>query len=395
MSEEQLRAEAVRRRLAGDSPAEIAAALGRTTRWVRKWVARHAEQGHDDGWAESRSWAPLSSPTRTPAELEEAIVASRARLVDNPRSQYGALAIQWDLRRLGIDPIPPARTIERVLQRAGVAQPRRRQPGQYQSKHVPYPTRVAPEPGATHQVDMIGPRHLFGAAKFHAMNVIDVGSHRVGNSIITETRPNVLVTALTDIWARVGVPSVAQFDNHANFRGGIPPAWQHFSPIVAACLDLDVTPRFIPVREPWRNGVVEHFNDVWDKSFFRTEVFNSIDHLRANNAEFIEFHNTHHRYSAHKGASPNQMWTDRHCPTLPLDYQPPSRLPAKGRIEVVRYIRSNRRLDLFGKHITLSPNDTYQYVTAVIKVRTRKLIVIDINGEIIHHDDFNLSRELR
>lgn len=73
------------------------------------------------------------------------------------------------------------------------------------------------------------------------------------------------------------MPSVAQFDNHANFRGGIPPAWQYFSAIVATCLDLDVTARFIPVREPWRNGVVERFNDVWDKSFFRTEVFEGVE----------------------------------------------------------------------------------------------------------------------
>jgi hypothetical protein len=260
---------------------------------------------------------------------------------------------------------------------------------------VPYPARLAPEPGTTHQIDMIGPRHLFGAAKFHALNLIDVGSHRVGNSIVTETRPQVLVDALCGIWSQVGVPAVAQFDNHANFRGGIPPAWRHFSPIVAACLDLDVTPRFIPVREPWRNGVIEHFNDVWDKSFFRTEVFASLDHLRGENTAFVEFHNTNHRYSAHSGATPDQMWRDRLHTPLPADYQPPSRLPAKGRIEVVRYIRSNRQLALFGKIITLTEADTYQYVTAIIKVRSRKLVVIDINGEIIHRSDFDLSRELR
>ena len=395
MSELELRVEAVRRRLDGESPTEIAAALGRSTRWVRKWVGRHDEDGHVDGWAESRSRAPLSSPTKTPAEVEAQILASRARLVANPRAQYGSLAIQWDLRRVGVEPIPPARTIERILERAGVAQPRRRRPEQYQSKNVPYPTRISPEPGTTHQIDMIGPRHLFGAAKFHTMNLIDVGSHRVGNHILTETRPAVLVQALCGIWGRVGVPSVAQFDNHANFRGGIPPAWQYFSPIVAACLDLDVTARFIPVREPWRNGVVEHFNDVWDKSFFRTEVFTGIEHLRAENTAFVEFHNTHHRYSAHAGATPNQMWHDRLCPTLPVDYQPPSRLPAKGRIEVVRYIRSNRELGLFGKRITLGDHHIHQYVTAIIKVRSRKLIVVDTNGEIIHHADFNLSRELR
>ena len=156
-----------------------------------------------------------------------------------------------------------------------------------------------------------------------------------------------------------------------------------------------MTARFIPVREPWRNGVVEHFNDVFDKSFFRTEVFTGIDHLRQENTAFVEFHNTHHRYSAHAGAAPDQMWVNRLCPTLPVDYQPPDRLPAKGRIEVVRDIRSNRQLGLFGKRITLAETDIHQYVTAIIKVRSRKLIVVDLNGEIIHHSNFNLSRELR
>ena len=202
MSEQELRVEAVRRRLEGESPSEIAAALGRTTRWVRKWVARHDDDGHADSWAESRSRAPLTSPSKTSDVLEAQILASRARLVANPRAQYGSLAIQWDLRRVGVEPIPPARTIERILERGRVAQPRRRRPEQYQSKNVPYPTRVAPEPGTTHQIDMIGPRHLFGAAKFHTLNLIDVDSHRVGNDIVTETRPSVLVEALCGIWGR-------------------------------------------------------------------------------------------------------------------------------------------------------------------------------------------------
>lgn len=192
---------------------------------------------------------------------------------------------------------------------------------------------------------MVGPRHLFGAVQFHALNLVDVGSHLAGNDIVTELRPPLLAASLARIWTQVGVPAVAQFDNHANFRGGIQPAWQYFSPIVATCLDLGVTPRFIPVREPWRNGIVEHFNDVWDKSFFRTEVFTSIEHLRAENAAFIEFHNTHHRYSAHGGATPNQIWDGRLHRPLSNAYRPPTRLPAQGRIEVVRYVRSNRRVD--------------------------------------------------
>lgn len=97
MSEEELRREAVRRRLAGESPGEIAEALGRTMRWVRKWVARHDENGDEERWAQDRSRAPHRSPTQLDDQTRELILAVRERLVSNPRAQYGALAIQWEL----------------------------------------------------------------------------------------------------------------------------------------------------------------------------------------------------------------------------------------------------------------------------------------------------------
>src|SRR5205085_200338 len=99
----------------GESPEAIADALGRTSRWVRKWVARHDEESHEHGWARSRSRAPHSSPTRTPDELRRLILDARARLTANPRAQYGALAVAWELRHMGVEPIPERWTIERVI----------------------------------------------------------------------------------------------------------------------------------------------------------------------------------------------------------------------------------------------------------------------------------------
>jgi putative transposase len=393
VSEEELRQEAVRRRRAGETPEVIAAELGRTSRWVRKWVAR-ADEEVGSSWAQGRSRAPLSSPTRVPDEVRSLILDARRRLVANPRAQYGALAVAWELRRMGVEPIPGPWTIERVISAAGLARPRRR-PFGYVPKGVAYPARLAPQPGTTHQIDMVGPRHLDGAVEFHALNLIDVGSHLADSEILTAARPTWIAAALVDMWGTVGVPAVAQLDNHSNFRGGIPPNWTHFGPVVATCLDLDVTPRFIPLREPWRNGIVEHFNDVWDKSFFRTERFSGLEHLSMENRAFVAFHNQHHRYSAHRGQSPDEIWAGRLRSTPASSYRPPTSLPARGRIEVVRYIRSNRILNLFGKKITLAENQTHQYVTAIIKVRAKKVVVATIDGEIIHDGDYQMSTTLR
>ena len=102
-----------------------------------------------------------------------------------------------------------------------------------------------------------------------------------------------------------------------------------------------------------------------------------------------------HRYAAHGGASPKEIWADRLRHPLAVGYQPPTRLPARGRIEVIRYLRSNRRIDLFGKRITVNEDQTHQYVTAIIKVRSRKVIVVTLDGEIIHDGDYPISRVLR
>ena len=156
VNEEELRKEAVRRRRLGESPETIAAELGRTSRWVRKWVARHDEGSHDEAWASSRSRAPHTWPSRTPDELRQLILDARARLVANPRAQYGALAIAWELRPHRRGAHPRALEHEREIARAGLARPRRRQ-SRYVPKGVPYPSRLAPEAGSSHQVDMVAP----------------------------------------------------------------------------------------------------------------------------------------------------------------------------------------------------------------------------------------------
>ena len=106
MDEVERGREGVRRHRAGEAVQQVAEALGRTDRWVRKWSARADASVSGEDWAQSHSRAPKQSPSRTPDRLREQVLQARAKLEANPMSQYGALAIAWELHTLGVDPVP-------------------------------------------------------------------------------------------------------------------------------------------------------------------------------------------------------------------------------------------------------------------------------------------------
>jgi hypothetical protein len=43
---------------------------------------------------------------------------------------------------------------------------------------------------------------------------------------------------------------------------------------------------FIPTREPWRNGIIEHFNDTFDWRFLRHERFAGLGQLSERTSKF-------------------------------------------------------------------------------------------------------------
>src|SRR5215216_6899271 len=252
MEDPEIRArrEAARGRLAGESPRAIARDLGRTRQWVAKWAARY--DPHDRSWAEGRSRAPKRVANRTAAGVESQVLEVRARLEANPWAQVGAPAIAWELEKLGAV-VPPARTIEEILARAGAT--KRQRPGRRASKVIPYPAPTAKRPGDVVQVDLVGPRHLDGGVRFHALNQIDVASHQAGIEIVEDRADERVIDALQALWGRFGVPRRAQFDN-----GGPFVAPTGVGEVVRVLVHQGVTPVFVPPREPC---TIEHFNDTF------------------------------------------------------------------------------------------------------------------------------------
>jgi len=382
--EERVRREAVLRVLSGEPAAKVAGEIDRTERWVRKWVARYDPT--DEGWARDRSRAPHRVANRTPEDVERLVLEVRERLMADPWAQVGAVAIAWELEKLGVRP-PEVWTIDRILRRHGVK--KRRARTTYVPKGTPYPGAGAlPAPNAVHQLDLVGPRHLEGAVPFHALNAVDLGRRRAGIEILPNKQEREVAAGLVRLWGRLGVPKVAQFDNGQTIAGH----HSHLALPVRVCLDLEVGVRLIPFGEPWRNAVIEHFNDVFDKRFFRTERFRDLGHLTERARAFEVFHNARHRYSALKGATPSE-WERRAAfsPSL-LDpgYELPTTVPGRGRVEFIRLIRSDRLLKVLGAKITVPQELVHRYVTATLLVREQRLRA-DCEGEIFLDTPFLLS----
>lgn len=373
--EERLRRLAVRRVLAGEAVAQVAAEVHRSERWIFKWLARYDPQ--DDAWARSESRAPERVANKTAPEIERLVLEVRERLQANPWAQIGASVIAWELRKLGLRAVPPSWTIERILQRAGV--PRRPRRESRVPKGTPYPAPPALAPNACQEADLIGPRHLVGAIPFFVLNAVDLARRAAACELQLSKADAPTASAVIRIWSRLGIPERFKLDNWL-----VPNNNRRLPVVVRLCLAVGVVPVFIPFAEPWRNSVVEHFNDTFDKHFFRTERFRDRAHLRARMAPFERFHNAHHRYSALKGATPDEVARrlDFHPRLLDRAYQIPSGPPRRGSVEFIRLIRSDRLLRVMDARITLPEGLVYEYVTAVLDIGREELDVVHLGRRV-------------
>src|SRR3954469_13113860 len=94
----------VQRHRAGWKQAHIAAAMGISRKCVRTWIDRYAAEG--EAGLETRSSRPHSMPTRTCAEVEQAVLAARAEYRDGqdvlgPKIGVPPRTVAWILRGHG------------------------------------------------------------------------------------------------------------------------------------------------------------------------------------------------------------------------------------------------------------------------------------------------------
>jgi len=221
---------------------------------------------------------------------------------------------------------------------------------------------------------------------------MDFDSHQIYIESQRTKHDRQVAGSLLKCWKAIGLPDFLQLDNELSFRGS---NRYPRSPglVIRLCLYYGVQPVFIPPGEPWRNGVIEKFNDTYNKKFFRRQWFGSYSMLKRQSKNFQRFHNKHHRYSCLKGKTPLEVIQKEGY--KPIRIGGNTKLPdlghvPDGNIILIRFIRSNRLLDIFGEKFKVSKNLVYSYVKAVIVTEIGSLQVY-LGDDLVDTFDYRLT----
>jgi transposase InsO family protein len=367
MNEQQLREEAIRRYKNGKSPKEIYQELGKSKRWFFKWLKRYQCDGNN--WSESQSRRPHRLNKKVDDTMEQTVIETRKNLEKELYAQIGALNISWHLNQQGITP-PPISTINNILKRHNLIRKRLK----YQPKGVDYPAPAVTRSNDLHQLDTVGPRYLKEDGRFYSTNIIDAYDRRCNINPMRRKSKIDIANSLIRCWQTLGIPGYLQMDNTLATQGShLHP--HSFGVVVRLCLRLGIQPIFIPIKEPWRNGIIERFQDVFDKMFFRAQFFPTFKHVVEQAKGFESFHNKNHRYSTLDGKTPREKFSGD-AQLLSKNFLLPKRLAIEpGHIHLIRFIRSNLILDIFSEKFPLSREAEYEYVWATIDIAKQKLFV--------------------
>jgi transposase len=380
--QEREREQAVKSYLKGESIAAIAQKLGYGRSWVYKWIERYQGSNAASPWQADQSRKPHSNRRQMPVEVVEAIKLARLYLY-NQGLFCGAQAISWELEALQVSPLPSLRTISRIVSRAGLTH---RRTGRYEPKGKTYPKLTGQDPNEVHQSDYVGPCYLRGPLRFYSLNSVDIVTGRCAVTPVFSKAAQSAIDAIWANWWRLGMPKHQQVDNEMVLYG----SQNHprgMGCLIRLCLANGVEPWFIPLAEPWRNGVVEKFNDHYRNGFLRRVTMQGAADLYRESLAFEAKHNTRYRYTKLQGRTP-QMALGQAQIRLPESPQAPKHplpKPENGRYHLVRFIRSDAVLDVFSEKFRLPPEVVYEYVVATIDVARQKLS-IRMNGTTV--DEF-------
>jgi hypothetical protein len=378
MKEHHQRQEAISRYLKGEKIVGIALYLKKSRKWVHHWIKRYKADPCGANWFIDKSKAPKKTAALLDSETEAQILFIRKELDNEKMAQTGAISIQYEFERRGLKPVPAVWTINRVIAKHGMNKHK-----QVYKIHKDYPELF----WHTHQLDLVGPRYIKGDGKFYSINLIDITTHSCITKAVRDKSSAGIVQVLASFWENHGLPDALQLDNELSFRGSnrYP---RSFGSVVRFALSQGVAVVFIPLAEPWRNGIIEKFNDTYQKKFIHAHHFKNLEDLSLQEKNFIDFHNKNHRYSSQGHKTPDEMSSTQ---LPPVHYKGMVHLEeftsgkvniplVKGSVYFIRFIRSDLKLHLPGESFIVKQEMKYSYIIAEVNIDNHSLIIWQNNG---------------
>jgi transposase InsO family protein len=338
MSELQAeREKAVHLRRMGHTTAEVAAELNRSPQWVRKWWRAYQHS----------AWAGLVEKSRAPHHHGQRLSRKTRQLIQKARSELeaeaaqgsglkyiGGRAVRTRLKRWRLKPLPSIRSIERVLQEAGMTRRKETKPT------VEYP-RLRPD--QAHQVCQVDhmPHYLEGGQQLFCFNAIDVVSRYPTGQAYPSRRANDACAFLIHVWQSIGIARYTQVDNEACFSGSFTHPYV-LGQCVRLALWVGTELLFSPVRHPQSNGTVERFHQDYQAHVWEDTYLADAQAVQAQAEPFFELYRNSEHHSALNGQSPAQVHQHPTGPRLlePDFSCPEGKLPLyAGRLHFMRCVQ--------------------------------------------------------
>lgn len=316
---------------------------------VRRWV-RHAGETRlgDVDWSD-RPDGPKASPRRTPQEVEDDVLAWRARLRnESDLGEYGAVVIREAMAAsageggTSVPLVPSVRTINRILQRRGA----------FDSLHRPravppprgwYLPDVADRRSELDYFDVVSGLVIANGPEVEVLNGISLHGALVESWPTTSVNAQFVRSALPAHWREWGLPTYAQFDNDTRFQG----PHQHadvVSSVMRLCLSLGVTPVFVPPREPGFQAGMESFNGQWQVKVWHRFQHVDLAAVCAQSARYVGV------YRARRGARIDAAPKRR---SFPDDWVLDLQAHPQGKVIYIRRVGEQGYVSFLGRQFTV------------------------------------------
>lgn len=268
-----------------------------------KWLKRSSETSHDS--LQDRSRKPQTSPHKTPAEMEEKVVAIRIK-----HPAWGGRKICHVLKRSETR-VPAPSTITHILRRNGLLEER--------TTNKIAPNRFEHEsPNDLWQMDFKGCFQT-DSGRCDPLTIIDDHSRfNIGLKAMSGYRTEPVMGALTKVFRLYGLPRRMNMDNGQPW--GSPRTKHVISQLTMWLIRLGIQISFSRPYHPQTNGKDERFHRSLKAEVLQGKRFQNLKHVQRNFDTWRDIYNHERPHEGINMAVPADRYT-------PSKYPFPEKLP--------------------------------------------------------------------